>query len=39
MSANGYGPGGTSDAHTITLGMVQPHLQGTSPPPGAFASA
>jgi len=27
-----HGPGGTSTIHTITLGMVQLHLQGTSPP-------
>ena len=26
MSTNGCGPGGTLGAHTITLGMVQPHL-------------
>ena len=38
MSTNGCGPGGTLGAHTITLSMVQPHLQGTSPPPGGFAS-
>ena len=24
--------GGTLCAHTVTLGMLQPHLQGTSPP-------
>ena len=34
MSTNGRGPGGTLGAHTITLGIVQPHLRGTSPPPG-----
>ena len=38
MSANGCDPGGTLGAHTITLSMVQPHLRGTSPPPGGFAS-
>jgi len=38
MSTNGCGPGGTLGAHTITLDMVQPHLRGTSPPPGGFAS-
>ena len=38
MSTNGCGPGGTLGAHTITLSMVQPHLWGTSPPPGGFAS-
>jgi len=38
MSTNGCGSGGTSGAYIITLGMVQPHLRGTSPPPGGFAS-
>jgi len=38
MSANGCGPGGTLCAHTTTLGMVQPQLWGTSPPPDGFAS-
>ena len=33
MSANGCGQGMTSGAHTIILGIVQPHLRGTSPPP------
>ena len=33
MSANGCGSGGTLGAHTITLGMVQPHLWGTSSSP------
>jgi len=31
MSANKCGPCGTLGAHTITLGMVQPYLQGTRP--------
>ena len=35
MSANGRGSGMALDAHTTTLGMVQPHLRGTS---GEFAS-
>ena len=39
MSTNGCGPpGGTSGTYTITLDMVQPHLWGTSPPPGGFSS-
>ena len=38
MSTNGCGPGGTLGAHAITLSMVQPHLRGTSPPTGGFAS-
>ena len=38
MSTNGCGPGGTSGVQTITLGMVLPHLQGTSSPPSGFAS-
>jgi len=38
MSANGCGPDGISGANTITLGMVLPHLRGTSPPPDEFAS-
>ena len=29
MSTNGFGPGGTSGAHTMTLDMVQPHLRAT----------
>ena len=37
MSVNGCGPGETSGAHAITLGMVQPHLWDTSPPPVGFA--
>ena len=36
--ANGCGPGGTLNAHTIILGHGKPYLQGTSPPPGRFAS-
>ena len=35
ISVDVCGPGGTLSAHTI---MVQPHLQGTSFPPGGFAS-
>ena len=35
---NGCGPCGILGAHTITLSMVLPHLWGTSPPPGGFAS-
>ena len=30
MSTNGRGPSWTSGAHTIILGIVLPHLQGTS---------
>ena len=38
-SANEYCQGGTSDANTIILGIVESHLlQGTSPPPRGFAS-
>ena len=38
ISTNGCDPSGTLGAHTITLGMVQLHLQVTNPPPGGFAS-
>ena len=38
MSTDGCGPGGTLGAHTITLSMIQPHLWGSGPPPGGFAS-
>jgi len=38
MSTNDCGPGGTSGAHIITLGMVEPHLWDTSLRPGGFAS-
>ena len=34
MSANGCGPG--CWASGATLGMVQPHLRSTSPPPGGW---
>jgi len=39
MSTNVCGPGGTLGAHTITLGLEQPHLWGTGPTPGGFASS
>ena len=36
--SNGCGPGTTSVIYTISLGMAQSNLWGTSPTPGGFAS-
>ena len=38
MSAYGCGSGGTLNARTIILGMVQPHLRSSSVLPDGFAS-